>query len=98
MNVIQINYDLITPGKDYARLFKYIKAHAWAKPLKSMWFIKTNKTATQVRDELKGFVDKNDKVVAVDVTDSWWGTNFSDSHTAWMKKNMLGPGARRRAA
>jgi hypothetical protein len=89
MKTIQINYDLVAPGKNYNRLFEYIKSHGtYAKPLKSMWFIRTNKTASRVRDEIKQFIDSNDEVVVVDVTGSMWATTFSDNHTKWMKQHM----------
>jgi hypothetical protein len=89
MNTIQINYDLVAPGRNYDRLFDYIKSHGtYAKPLKSMWFIRTTKTATQVRDEIQQQVDSNDQVVVVDVTDCMWATTFSDGHTQWMHSQM----------
>jgi hypothetical protein len=98
VNTIQINYDLVAPGRDYSRLFEYLRSYGTrAKPLRSMWFVKTNKSATQVRDEVQQFVDGNDKVVTVDVTDSWWGTSFSDEHTQWMRNNMVPSGVRRAA-
>lgn len=89
MRTIQINYDLVKPGRNYQPVYDYIKSHrAWARPLRSLWLIRTNKSAATVRDELEKLVDRNDKIATFDVTGDSWATNFSDSHTKWMKKFM----------
>lgn len=89
MKTIMVNYDLIGPDRDYPRLFSYLEAlGSHTRPLRSMWLVRTFKSVTQVRDELKRFVDANDEVVVMDVTGDSWATNFSDTTTAWMKGNM----------
>jgi hypothetical protein len=96
MNTI---YDLISPGRDYQPVYDYIEAtHFYARPLESLWLIRTNKSAATVRDELKELVDTNDKVLTVDVTGDGWATNFSDAHTDWMKKHISGATPLHRAA
>jgi hypothetical protein len=87
---IQVNYDLVSPGQSYAAVATYLKSHGtWARPLKSMWFLRTTKTAAQIRDELTSIVDQNDEVVVLDVTGVPWATNFSDDTVEWMEQNML---------
>jgi hypothetical protein len=99
VNIIQINYDLVAPGRNYQPVYDYIKAtHFYARPLESMWLMGTNKSAATVRDELKKLVDANDKVLTIDVTGDAWATNFSDAHTKWMKENMHVSSGLRRAA
>ncbi len=89
MKTIQINYDLVAPGQNYEKLFGYVKSHGtWAKPLKSMFFVRTTKSAATVRDEIKAYTDNNDKVVVVDVTGDIWATTFSDDTTKWMVEQM----------
>jgi hypothetical protein len=86
---IQINYDLRTPGRNYEPLYAYIKSHGvWAHPLQSMWLIRTRKTASQIRDELKTKVDSNDHVLTLDVTGDAWASNFDDSHIQWLYGHM----------
>ena len=92
MNTYLISYDLGLPEtyNDYKTLTQYIKSYStWAKPLQSVWFIKTDKTISQVRDEIKTKVDSNDKVLVIDVTSKGWGTyNVSKEVTDWMKNNL----------
>jgi hypothetical protein len=96
---IQINYDLVAPGRSYQPVYDYIKSHsAWARPLQSLWLIRTTKSAATVRDELMKLVDHNDRVATFDVTDDAWATNFSDAHTTWMYNHMHGLKVARKAA
>ena len=92
MKTYLISYDLGLPEtyNDYKVLIDYIKTYSfWAKPLQSVWFIKTDKTVSQVRDELKLRVDSSDKILVMDITDSNWGTyNVSKNVTEWMKNNL----------
>ncbi len=92
MNTYLISYDLTLPEtySDYKTLIDYIKSYSkWAKPLKSVWLIKTDKTIAQVRDEIRSKVDSNDKILVINITHKGWGTfNVSKSVTDWMKNNL----------
>lgn len=96
---IQINYDLRKPGRDYQPVYDYIKSHdGHAKPLQSLWLVRTEKSAATIRDELMRLVDSNDKIATFDVTGDAWATSFSNAHTDWMKDHMGTAAAARRAA
>ncbi|HBH46872.1 MAG: hypothetical protein A2445_05655 [Candidatus Jacksonbacteria bacterium RIFOXYC2_FULL_44_29] len=92
MSTLLISYDLGLPEtyEDYKLLIQYIKSYSsWAKPLQSVWLIKTTKTSAQVRDEIKAKIDSNDKILVVDVTKTGWATfNVSKEVTGWMKENL----------
>ena len=92
MNTYLISYDLRIPetSKDYQKLIKFIKSYSsWAKPLKSVWLIKTSKTVSDVRDELNKETDANDGILVIDVTGANWGTvGISKEVTDWMKENL----------
>jgi hypothetical protein len=95
---IQINYDLRKPGRDYQPVYDYIKSFGyWARPLASLWLVRTAKSASTVRDELNRLVDANDEVAIFDVTGDAWATNFSDAHVEWMYQYMSAAGGRRAA-
>lgn len=86
MNKILISYDLCKPGKDYPTLWKHLETYAWARPLESIWIIKTTLTTAQVRDAATNFVDQNDKIFAVDITSSGWASrNIPDEVATWLK-------------
>jgi len=92
MKTFLISYDLIGPETrdDYVRLINHIKSFTfWAKPLKSLWLVKTDKGIAEVRNELKQYADSNDKIFVIDVTNANWATsNISSQITDWMKNNI----------
>lgn len=58
-----ISYDLCTPGKNYDDLYKYLKGYqVWAHITESTWFISTDKSCQEIRDEIKDIVDSNDVI------------------------------------
>ena len=91
MKTFLISYDLGVPetSEDYKRLIAYIKTFSWAKPLYSVWLIRTTKSVDKIRDEIKAETDNNDKTLVIDVTSADWATNgVSKDVTDWMKANM----------
>ncbi len=91
LNTYLISYDLGAPETrdDYQALINYIKTYPhWAKPLKSVWLIKTEKGSPQVRDELRLRVDNNDKILVIQITNDWATYGVSREVTDWMKKGM----------
>lgn len=92
MKTFLISYDLIGPETrdDYVHLINHIKSFTfWAKPLKSLWLVKTDKGIAEIRNELKQYADSNDKILVIDVTNANWATsNISSQITDWMKNNI----------
>jgi hypothetical protein len=88
VSVIEINYDLKKPGRDYQPVYDYIKGHPWCHLLDSCWLIRTNKTPGQVRDELTRLIDSNDRVATFNVTRDGWATTWTDERTTWLHQNM----------
>jgi len=86
MSTILISYDLQTPGKDYVNLWNHLRSYGnYAKPLESVWLIRTYSTAVQIRDAAINHIDSNDKIFTVDVTkrDSAW-YKLTDEITRWI--------------
>jgi hypothetical protein len=82
--IMQINYDLDSPGQKYSDLIEKIKSlGAWARPCKSSWLVKTNLSAQQVADSLKPFLDSNDKLL-VNKFDTAKG-----SYAGWLDKDVI---------
>jgi len=92
MKTYLVSYDLRVPetSEDYTKLIDHIKTYTyWATPLKSVWFIKTSKAVSQVRDDIKSETDANDGLLVIDVTNSNWGTvGIGSKVTDWMKQNI----------
>lgn len=91
MKTYLISYDLIKPESlpEYIRLFNTIKTAAfWAKPLQSVWLVKTTLSSAQIRDELRKVIDANDKLLVIEVTNNWAAYNLPKEVTDWMQQGL----------
>ncbi len=92
MRTFLVSYDLGVPetAEDYKKLIACIKSlGAWAKPLYSVWFVKSDKTTSQIRDQIKKETDANDSLMVLDVSGVDWATNGVDKEvTDWMQNNL----------
>ena len=89
MKTFQVIYELSKPGRDYSELVEYLSSfNSWTRALDSTWFIRTRKSEETVRDELMRFLDSNDRVMVLDVTEDAWAANFTSDSTNWMYSNM----------
>ncbi len=91
MKTYLISYDLIKPEKivDYKRLIDTIKtATFWAKPLKSVWLVKTDLSSEQIRNELMKVIDVNDKLLIIEVTNNWASYGLPKDVTDWMNQGL----------
>jgi hypothetical protein len=92
MKTYLISYDLGVPEthSDYISLFQHLKKlySPWARPVKSVWIIKSKKTAGQIRDEIKTVLDTNDKLIVLELSKTWGTYNISKDVTDWMKNNI----------
>jgi hypothetical protein len=89
MRVLQINYDLSAPGRNYAQVAEYIKGlGAWLHALESTWFATTAKSPAQVRDEMLSIIDGNDRLLVLDVTGDPWAGFTSNEIGAWLSANL----------
>lgn len=80
-----ITYDLMTPGKDYSRLYEAIKnLGPWAHCFGSVWFVANGSPAVEIAKYLSRFVDKNDKIFVVPLTRLWAATNLPKECEDWL--------------
>ncbi|MBI2485043.1 hypothetical protein HYW18_02775 [Candidatus Uhrbacteria bacterium] len=87
--VYLVSYDLGQPNRDYKKLVEKIKSYGtWAKPLESLWLIKTDVAAVQVANDLKTVMDKDDGLVVIQVKSNWSTFNVSQEVTKWMNENI----------
>ena len=72
MNKFLVTYDLVgttEASSDYQRLIERIKKYPnWGKVQKSVWLISTPSSHTQIRDELLGLMDGNDRLLVAELT------------------------------
>ncbi|WP_397428658.1 hypothetical protein [Pseudofrankia sp. BMG5.37] len=87
---MMIGYDLTMPGQNYDGLITAIKGYgAWWHHLDSTWLVKSDKTPTQIRDDLAKHIDEGDELLVVDVSGdarAWHG--FNQSGSDWLRKHV----------
>lgn len=88
MKSIIIEYDLRAPGRDYNSLYSAIKTYGtYANITESTWFIKTNDSCIQVRDNLLAYMDPNDRLFVATLTgEAAWGNVICPSE--FLRKNL----------
>lgn len=64
-----ISYDLDKPGQNYEGLITRLKQHGAFRVLFSQWALQTTWTAVQLRDDLKAYIDSNDRLLVTQVAD-----------------------------
>ena len=91
MKTYLITYDLNKPGQDYNKLYEAIKISsdfsAWH-CLDSNWIIKTDQTASEIRDYLKSFIDSSDNLLVVKLSGEGAWTGFDNNCSKWLKDNL----------
>jgi hypothetical protein len=91
MKTYLVGYDLNKPGKDYATLIKTLKESFdnWWHHLDSTWIIKTDLSATEIRNKLQPpIIDSTDELLVVRVTGEWASWGFDEDGVSWLKNNM----------
>lgn len=83
-----IEYDLCSPGRNYDELYELIKSYPqWAMITESTWFVKTNLTCVELRDELITKLDKNDRIFVGELSGhAAWSNVKCDSE--YLKDNL----------
>jgi len=88
MRTYLIGYDLNRPrgADDYPKLFEAIKAQAngYWHHLDSTWIIKTNSSATDIRDALSIHIDSGDELLVVRLTGEGAWKGFPVSGSQWL--------------
>lgn len=90
MKTYLISYDLSNPenSSDYERLTELIKsAYDWAKPLESVWLIKSELGSEEILNKIRNVTDANDKILVIEVANNWWAQLHSEVIN-WMRKGF----------
>ena len=84
-----IGYDLNKTGQDYETLIEQIKKlGTWWHCLDSTWIIKSDLTATQIRDNLQSYIDSNDELLVAKLSGEAAWIGFGDECSNWLKNNL----------
>ena len=86
MRAYTVNYDLKRPGQNYEELFEALKSYGthWH-PQGSLWIIASSKSAAEIRDHLRQYIDANDSLLVSRMGESaWYG--MGENGSAWLKQ------------
>ena len=92
MKTYLVSYDLTKPesSPEYVRLITAIKSYNyWAKPLESLWLIKTDIPSLQITNHLRTFISVNDHILVIQVTNDWTSFNLPEAVVNWMKGGLM---------
>lgn len=90
MNTYLISYDLNKTGKDYTGLIARIKKlfGTWWHHLDSVWVVKTDYTAVEIRDDLKAHIDSDDELLVVKLSGEGAWCGFIDKGATWLRQHL----------
>lgn len=71
-----VSYDLDKPGQNYERLIARLKQFRAIRVLYSQWVLRSTLTAIELRDDLKTYVDANDRLLITRLTNDWASYNL----------------------
>lgn len=84
-----ITYDLNKAGQDYESLESAIKAYGtWAKIATTTYVIVSSDSASDIRDYLKGQIDKNDELFVGKLSGEAAWSGLGDKVSTWLKENL----------
>ena len=75
MHKFLITYDLRAPGQDYETLWEALRRWGAKRALESVWILKGNYTTVTIRDAIMQIIDKNDRLLVVQMDDNWASYN-----------------------
>jgi hypothetical protein len=86
MTTYTVSYDLIK-RKDYPTLWAELARLGAHRTQASYWLVSVNKTAAELHDHLKSFVDEDDRVWVSELTKNHHYSNAMPGTTNWIKSN-----------
>jgi len=91
-NNLFVSYDLHQPGQNYDAVIAEIKKlGSWAKVHYSLWYVKSQLSASDASKQVWAVMDRNDRLIVIDATNnnaSWYNLDNEVSqfiHDNWYK-------------
>ncbi len=80
---------LSRPSQDYPALFEAIKSYeCWWHHLDTIWIVKTDQSAVQIRDYLRQFIDQSDELFVGQLSGAAAWTGIPENGSNWLKNNL----------
>lgn len=87
MSALLVTYDLRKPGQDYDDFLKEIKRHSWARLSESSYAIDSGETPIDAFDRLSHYIDANDQLFVITLTNGWKGRGPQDVYD-WLRQHL----------
>ncbi len=71
-----VDYDLMTPGRNYTALTGALVAIGAKKMMYSKWVLQSSSSAAAIRDHLRQYMDSNDRLFVAELSEQWAGYNL----------------------
>jgi len=73
-------------SKNYESLFQAIKSYGvYWRESETVWFIESTHTTKEVLDNLRTFIEANDKLLVIQVHRNWWAVGYTEEEYTWIK-------------
>ncbi len=92
MSAYLITYDLNKEGQDYKDVIKSIKDSStghWCSYWKSSYLIKSDLTANEIQENIKPYLDKNDRLIIVEAKDTNYQGWLTKKQWNYIKNNIF---------
>lgn len=87
MSSFIVNYDLIS-NRDYSKLYEAIENYgSYAHVLESVWIVNSSSSSSDIRDNLKSYIDSDDRLFVAKLTGESAWRNLSKDVSDWIKNN-----------
>ena len=89
MNTICVYYDLDKPDQDN-KLISYLESfNGFAKAGARMWFVNSNKSCAQIRDQIIHLnIPTEHRILVFKVGDTWSSINLKPETSTWLDQNL----------
>jgi hypothetical protein len=91
MAAYMITYDLNSTGQKYDEVIKAIKDSGsyWCTFWKSSFLIKSNLTPNQITDNIKPYLDSNDRLIVIEVLNNYQGW-LTEEQWTFIREKIFG--------
>lgn len=90
MTTYIVSYDLLVPGQKYECLKRKLEAHGtYWRFQQSAWLVRTNASAAQIRDDLNGCLDSNDKLMVAGLSGEAAWSGYTEQDARWLKQTAF---------
>lgn len=86
MSTYLVSYDLSKPGRNYEDLHEFLRSQAdWAKPLESVWIVKSHLSALEFVNAALEHMDANDHIFVTPFTGAAAWYNITPDVEEWLQ-------------